>query len=139
MSYQYFSVWSNPSATCSQLTSSTCYHNYWVKPSSGYCLCCRRKGLSPVALAGSILMPRATSGRASHHRDFGHATMQRRMAALTVATILSAMPFARGFYVATYVTVIPMLLQYLRTSPLNSLPLSTLSRMGTPYQQTIHS
>ena len=92
-----------------------------------------------MPLIGNTCTAHATSGSASHQRDSGHATMQRRMAALMVATILSAIPFARGFYVATYVTVIPMILQYLRTSPLNSLPLSTLSRVGTPYWQTIYS
>ena len=96
-------------------------------------------GLIPVPLAGNTRTAHATSGSASHQRDSGHATMQRRMAAFTVATILSSIPFAQGFYVAIYVTVIPILLQYLRTSPLNSLPLSTLSRVGTPYWQTIHS
>ena len=81
-------------------------------------------------------MPHATSRSASHQRFPRPADIHRLSAALIMKTMHSAIPFARGLHVAMRLNRIPIVLQYLTSSPRNSVPRSTLRHTSTPNLHT---
>ena len=99
----------------------------------GYCLKLTRYGCTPVALLGKVLMLRRMSGSTSYHVAPGHASRHFRRHLLMVAIILSAYPFALGFWAVMYFCCMPENLQYRLNFSLHSDALSSLTTKGVLY------